>query len=230
MGRTMTTKRRGTFERLATGGPLVGVSEDGFTLVEMTTSVAVLLIVLTAAWMLLTVSNNNLNRIDYGGQASELNRAAMASFERDLGHSVPVDTETSPVLVAQERTCAVLVDVDNDHRPELVTWMAADDAQDSLLRVVRRLPDNRNLASSTDDFANSTPATTTVLTGLAQAGAGAPLFSYGVDATTTVAAGTDPSHVGLISFHLANGLPDSASNVIDRTGAFRVIAYVINGY
>jgi hypothetical protein len=199
----------------------------------MTTSVAVLLIVLTAAWMLLTVSNNNLNRIDYGGQASELNRAALAAFERDLGHSVPVDTETSPVLVAGERTTSILVDVDDDHRPELVTWMAANDSQDSLLRVVRRLPDTQNLASSVSDFANSVPSTTTVLTGLAPASAypaDRPLFSYSVDATTTVGAGTDPAHVGLVSLHLINGLPDSSSNVIDRTGAFRVIAYVINGY
>lgn len=230
MGRMIRAGRQITSERLATGGPLADV-QSGFTLVEMSTSVAVLLIVLTAAWMLLTVSNNNLNRIDYGGQASELNRAAMASFERDLGHSVPVDTETSPVLVARERTTSILVDVDNDHRPELVTWMAADDAGNSLLRVVRRLPDDRNLASSTDDFKNSTPTTSTVLTGLAPAGStGAPLFTYSVDATTAVAAGTDPAHVGLITLHLANGLPDSASNVIDRTGAFRVIAYVINGY
>jgi hypothetical protein len=40
--------------------------------------------------------------------------------------------------------------------------------------------------------------------------------------------------VGLVTFRLRNKLPDDVpddqSNIIDRTAAFRVIAYVINGY
>ena len=81
MGWMAGTEGRGT-KAPHDGAPARHDREQGFTLVEMSTSVAVLLVVLTAAWLLLTVSNNNLNKIDYGGQASEMNRAALASFEQ----------------------------------------------------------------------------------------------------------------------------------------------------
>jgi len=206
-------------------------SDRGFTLVEMTTSVAVLLIVLTAAWLLLTVSNNNLNRIDYGGQASELNRAALASFERDLGHAVLPYSKKSAVLVAGPRTCSLMVDEDNDNRAELVTWMA-DDTNGRLLRVVQRLPEGLSSAARVDDFEGGEVTTSTVLTGLAadEDLGGEPMFVYAIDATGANVWDGDPGLVGLVSFHLRNGLPDSHSNIIDRTGAYRVIAYVINGY
>lgn len=205
--------------------------DSGFTLVEMTTSVAVLLIVLTAAWLLLTVSNNNLNRIDYGGQASELNRAALASFERDLGHAVLPYTKKSAILAAGQRTCSVMVDEDNDDRVELVTWMA-DDTNGRLLRVVQRLPEDLNSAANVSDFEDGEITTATVLTGLApdEDLGGEPMFVYAIDATGSNVWNGDPGLVGLVTFHLRNGLPDSQSNIIDRTGAYRVIAYVINGY
>jgi len=209
----------------------LGASDPGFTLVEMTTSVAVLLIVLTAAWLLLTASNDNLNRIDYGGQASELNRAALASFERDLGHAVLPYSKKSAVLVAGSRSCSLMVDEDNDNRAELVTWVS-DDANGRLLRVVQRLPEGLNSAANIDDFEGGEVETSTVLTGLASNEdlGGEPMFVYAIDATGANVWDGDPGLVGLVSFHLRNGLPDSRSNVIDRTGAYRVIAYVINGY
>jgi prepilin-type N-terminal cleavage/methylation domain-containing protein len=208
-----------------------GVSDGGFTLVEMTTSIAVLLIVLTAAWLLLTASNDNLNRIDYGGQASELNRRALASFERDLGHAVLPLSKKSPVLSADVRTCSIMLDENNDDRPELVTW-TADDDNERLLRVVTRLPEDLTSASDVSDFIGGEVAPETVLTGLApSADLGTePMFVYAIDATGANPYQGDAGTIGLVTFHLRNGLPDSQSNIVDRTGAYRVIAFVINGY
>jgi prepilin-type N-terminal cleavage/methylation domain-containing protein len=209
----------GQSERRGASGPGNGRamrSDTGFTLVEMTTSVAVLLIVLTAAWLLLTVSNSNLNKIDYGGQASEMNRAALASFERDLGHGMLPGPDESAVSVAATRSCSFLADVDKDRVAETVTW-AADDVNHRLLRIV------------TTEAGVTT--TQTVLSGLATSdslGNGSQMFSYAIDATRPDWQ-HDPSKIGLITFRLRNGMPDPDSNIVDRTAVFRVIAYVING-
>lgn len=214
MGRTVDTEDRSG--AAAVSRRAFATSPDrGFTLVEVTTSVAVLLVVLTAAWLLLTVSNNNLNRIEGGGQASEMNRAALASFERDLNHAVLPPSGASAVQRAAERTCSILSDVNKDQVAELVTW-TADDVNHRLLRAV-------TIAGVT--------TTETVLTGLAPAGdlGGDPMFTYGVDATKPDWQ-SDPGKIGLITFRLRNGVPDAESNIVDRTAAFRVIAYVINGY
>ena len=220
-------------------------SDGGFTLVEMTTSVAVMLVVMTAAWLLLTSSNANLNRVGNGSQASELNRAAFASFERDLGHAVlPSGSNISPVLVAGPRTCSFLADVDTpaDERPELVTWMADDTtAAPQLLRVVTRAPSSvaTDQITSLASFSGGISTTSSVLTGLSTAadlGSAADLgqttmFSYAVSATNPgTGLAENPGLIGLIELRLRNGLPDKNTNVVDRVGAFRVIAYVINGY
>ncbi len=203
-------------------------SDRGFTLVEMSTSVGVLLVVMTAAWMLLTVSNDNLNRIDYGGQASEANRAAMASFERDLGHSVLPHDDQSSIIGASARRCAILADDNGDKVPELIVW-SADDTQHKLLRTVTRAIENTQTLATEADFATGITTTSTVLTGLASEDqmTGAPLFTYATDATTGF---KTVSEVGLVTLHLRNGMPDQTMNVVDRTAAFRVIALVINGY
>lgn len=199
---------------VASSRAVFGCRERGFTLVEMTTSVAVLVVVLTAAWLLLSVSNNNLNRIEGGGQASEMNRAALASFERDLNHSMLV-SNVSPVERAYERTCSFRADVNADDEADLVTW-TADDQKHELLRVVT---------------SGGVTATDTVLTGLAPASElqGEAMFIYAVDATHPDWE-HDPGKIGLITLRLRNGMPDAFTNVVDRTAAFRVIAYVINGY
>jgi hypothetical protein len=210
----------------------------------MTTSVAVMLVVMTAAWLLLTSSNANLNRVGNGSQASELNRAALASFERDLGHAMlPGGRSVSAVLVAGTRTCSFLADVDNppDQRPELVTWTADDSAAHQLLRVVTRAPSSvaTDQITSLSSFTGGTTTTSSVLTGLSTAAditaapdlGQATMFAYAVSATDPGShLDANPGLVGLISLRLRNGLPDKNSNVIDRVGAFRVIAYVINGY
>jgi prepilin-type N-terminal cleavage/methylation domain-containing protein len=210
-------------------------ADRGFTLVEMTTSVAVLLIVLTAAWLLLNASNANLNAIDYGGQASELNRAALASFERDLNRSVLPLEDVSPVLVAASRTISFMADVDKDGKPELVTW-TADDTNHALLRVVTDSTDTTPDPTSVGDFAGGATTTETVLTGLATRSeiSAPPLFSYAVNATTPYNPANDTlavmRKIGLVTVHLRNGLPDRVTNVCDRTAAFRIIVLVINGY
>ena len=241
--------RRSTQRRVAAGGNAFGlravVSEQGFTLVEMTTSVAALLIVMTAAWLLLTTSTDNLNRIDNGGQASEMSRAALASFERDMGHAVlPSQLGVSAVLVAQPRTCSFLADIDNpaDQRPELVTW-TADDTKHELVRVLTRAPASMptTQVTSLSSFlaAGSVTTTTTVLPGLSTASdlaaaqdlGQSTMFAYAISATEP---GSDllnhPGIVGLVKFRLRTGFPDKSTNIVDRTGAFRVLAYVINGY
>ncbi len=197
------------------GAPARHDREHGFTLVEMSTSVAVLLVVLTAAWLLLTVSNNNLNKIDYGGQASEMNRAALASFERDLGHGMLPGPDESAVSVAATRSVSFYADVDKDRVAETVTW-SADDVNHRLMRAVTK---------------DGETTTQTVLSGLAAAdalGSGEQMFSYGIDATRPDW-NRDPSKIGLITLRLRNGMPDPESNIVDRTAVFRVIAYVING-
>jgi prepilin-type N-terminal cleavage/methylation domain-containing protein len=200
-------------------------ADRGFTLVEMTTSVAVLVIVLAAAWLLLTTSNANLNSIENGGQASELNRAAFASFERDLNHSWYPIQDVSPVLLAGPRDISVMVDEKpGDGHVELVTW-TADFKNSVLLRVVTESTDTTPEPESIGDFAGGATTTQTVLTGLAPVTAP---FVYDYDATQPFTG--DVSKVGLVTFHLRNGLPDKNSNVADRTSAFRIIALVINGY
>ena len=234
MTRRVTCKRRAAVGGCPLGRSVVA-SSHGFTVVEMTTSVAVLVIVMSAAWLLLTTSNDNLNRISYGGQASELNRAALASFERDLGHAMLPYSRTSAVLVAQKRTCSFMADVDNpaDGYPELVTW-SADDEDHSLVRTVKRPPQPLTADEITgiSDFGGGTVTSTTVLTGLASdTDIDTPMFTYKAGATDAASDMADhPGRVGLVTFRLANGLPDKSQNLVDRTGAFRVIAFVINGY
>jgi len=226
--------RRVTVGDLSLRG-LFSAPAHGFTVVEMTTSVAVLLVVMTAAWLLLTTSNDNLNRIGYGSQASDINRAALASFERDLGHATLPLSRKSPIFVAQGRSCAFIADVDSpaDGYPELVTWWASD-AEHALVRTVARPPEplTADEIDSISDFSGGTVTSSTVLTGLAAGeDISTPMFSYAVSATDRPAyLEANPGSVGLVTFRLVNGLPDKDQNVVDRTGAFRVIAYVINGY
>lgn len=202
--------------------------DEGLTLVEISTSVAVMLIVLTAAWMLLTVSSDNLGHIEYGGQATELNRAALASFERDLNHSVLPAPEISPILATGPTSCSILVDEADNGDLALVTWKA-NEADDTLVRVVTRAVDATAAPTTMGDFADGVSTTTTVLTGLDWRNTREPaMFSYKTDALTTWDG--SPGNVGLVTFHLRNGLPDPTSNVTDRTAAIRVISYVINGY
>jgi hypothetical protein len=224
-----------TIERHAPGRSAAG-GDRGFSVVEMTTSVAVLLVVLTAAWLLLTTSNANLSTIDYGGQTSELNRAAMASFERDLNHSYLPQDDISPVLAAGPRSISFMIDEDtSDGHVELVKW-SADDENHVLLRTVTDSTETTREPTCIADFAGGAVTTRPVLTGLAtESELGTPpMFSYGVDAQTPYDPDTDPvammRRVGLVTFHVRTGLPDKTSNVSDRTGAFRIIALVINGY
>lgn len=209
--------------------------DSGFTLVEVTTSVAVMLVVLTAAWSLLLVSNANLNTIENGGQSSEMNRAAMSYFERDLGHSVLPLEDVSPVLRAAARSVSFMADTDNDGEPEMITWRA-DDSSHKLLRVVTRTPDATRTPTTFTDFATGISTTETVLTGLAprQDMMEPPMFVYGIDATTKYDPDNDPANgvrrVGLVTLRIRNGMPNHEYNVTDRSGTFRILALVINGY
>jgi prepilin-type N-terminal cleavage/methylation domain-containing protein len=211
-------------------GAFVVSPEDGFTLAEMMLSAAVLVVVMAAAWLLMTTSNDN------SGQASESNRAAAAGFQSDVNHAILPPTGVSPVLVAGDRTCSLLADVSNppDGVPELVTW-SADDTNHLLIRTVQSAPASSSPSqlSSVSSFIGGAVTTTTVLSGLASASdlSTPPMFSYAVSATNSGSnLSTDPSSIGVITFHLRNGLPDKNSNVVDRTSVFRVTAYVINGY
>jgi prepilin-type N-terminal cleavage/methylation domain-containing protein len=226
----------GTRRRPAGGyslGRLLVAPGHGFTLVEMASSVAVMLIVMSAAWLLLTTSNNNLNRIDYGSQASEANRSAFDRFERDLEHAVLPSGGTSAVLSAEQRSCSFMADVDSpaDGLPELVTW-AADGTK--LVRSVQRANDLEQAELGYEHGFHHGPITSsTILTGLASAQdiGDQPMFTYARSATDSDWEGNPvPALVGLVTFRLRNGLPDKGQNVVDRTGTFRVVAFVINGY
>lgn len=231
---------RGDTKRSRVAAPHVAscarsASDSGFTLVEVTTSVAVMLVVLTAAWSLLLVSNANLNTIENGGQSSEINRAAMSYFERDLGHAVLPLEDVSPVLRAASRAVSFMADTDNDGDPEMITWRA-DDSGHRLLRVVTRTPDATRAPTGYDDFSSGISTTETVLTGLAPKVEmqEPPMFQYGIDATTKYDPENDPANgvrrVGLITLRIRNGMPDYRSNITDRSGTFRILALVINGY
>lgn len=234
----------GIADRAEVPGRDRSASAAGFTLVEIMAAVATMLVVMTAAWMLLVTSNDNLNRVGNGSQASDDSRVALAAFERDLGHAMlPTELGSSAVLVATPRTISFLSDVDTpaDGIPELVTW-SADDNVHALVRSVTWANSSVTETStfSLNSFTGGVVASSTVLTGLATSadmtasqrpGQQPDLFSYAVSATNP---GTDlqdhPGLIGLISVRLRNGVPDKDSNVMDRTGAYRVISYVINGY
>ena len=143
----------------------------------------------------------------------------------------------SAILSAEPTSCAFLSDVDIpvDGRPELITW-SGDERSHTLVRSVKRAP----AAVATEDldsitsFSGGAETSKTVLTGLASPadlGIDSAMFDYSVSATY---GGSDlrshPALIGLVTFRLRNGLPTKDMNVIDRTNAFRVIAYVINGY
>jgi hypothetical protein len=188
-------------------------AERGLTLVELTTSTVVLLVVLTAAWLLLTATGSNLNRIQFGGQASEGNRAALAALQRDVDRAIS-PTNVSPIFYAGTRTVSMYSDVDSDTVPETVTW-TADDTRHLLLRVV------------TD---GSVTATTTVLDGLTD-GPSDVMFTYAQDAEK----GWEPSDsvttstVGLVGMRVRNALgPDDTKMIIDRSATCRVTAYLMN--
>jgi prepilin-type N-terminal cleavage/methylation domain-containing protein len=202
--------------------------ESGFTLVEMLTSVAVMLVVLTAAWLMLSASSANLNMIGNGGQTSEANRAAMSAFERDLSHGVLPSADVSPVLEDTTMTCSILVSDTGSGARQLVTWRAVA-ANDTLVRVITQPNATaHDPAISLADFVDGASSTTTMVTGLDWRNTHDPdLFSYTHDATTW---NGSVDSIGLVTMHLRNGMPESTSNVTDRTGVFRVTAYIINGY
>lgn len=205
-----------------------GASDAGFTLVEMMTSLVIMVVVLAAAWLMLTATSNNLNMIGNGGMAAEANRAALAAFERDLTHGVLPGAGVSPILEDTTLTCSILVSDTGDSNRQLVTWRA-DTAHDALVRVITRQPSQTaEPPTSIADFADGPSQTTTVVTGLDWRNTSSPpLFSYSHDATSWD--GTTQS-IGLVTIHLRNGIPTSTQNVADGLGVYRVTAYVINGY
>lgn len=210
-----------------------GSADAGFTLVEMLTSVGLLVVVLSAAWLLLTTSGDNLNRVGNGSQAGEANRAAMEALGRDITHGVVPPSGASPILGAEPARLAILADedVDGDGQAELVrvVW-EADDTSHTLFRSVTEATDAKPQPESEADFEGGVTTTSTVLTGLADP-SGDPLFVYYAGSyagTPTTAA--HAADVGLVKVHLRNGLPTPTMNVVDRTSAFRVVAFVINGY
>jgi len=202
--------------------------ESGFTLIEMVTSVAVMLIVLTAAWLMLTASSANLNMIGYGGQTAEANRAAMSAFELDLSHGVLPSSDVSPVLEDTTMTCSILVSDTGNGARQLVTWRA-DSTKDTLVRVITQPNDTaHDPAMSLADFVGGASTSRTMVDGLDWRNTKDPdLFSYSHDATSWDGA---VESIGLVTMHLRNGLPTPTENVTDRTGVFRVTAYIINGY
>jgi hypothetical protein len=193
-------------------------------------------IVTVAAWLLLTTSNENLNAITNGGQASEQARAALNVFADDMTRAKLTPGMASPILTAETRRVQFLCDTDRpaDGLPELVTW-AANDASATLVRTVTRPPagytSTQILAMSTAAAFTGTSTAQVVVEGLAtSAQMSTPtLFSYGVSAKNLDWQST-PGRIGMVFVHLRNGMPTNTQNVIDRTQSFRVLAYVINGY
>lgn len=204
-------------------------ADPGFTLVEMMTSVGLLLVVMSAAWLLLGTSGDNLNRIQNGSEAGEANRAALAAIGRDIARGVVRLNGSSPILSAEPRRMAILTNVDADAQVERVVW-EADDSEHTLVRGVTdlQLDPGDPQPQTEDDFdvESAQTTTTTILTGLAES-AGAPLFDYFAGATDRATLASD---VGLVKVHMVNGMPTPTANVVDRTSAFRVVAFVINGY
>ncbi len=201
---------------------------DGFTLVEVTTSVVVLLIVLTAAWALLTSTNTNLNRIQYGGEASEANRAALDAFQRDINHAVQLQVGASPILVDQPRSCSMAADVNGDGVAELVTWQA-DDVHHTLVRTVTLA--TTQTPQTLADFQGTT-TTSTVVDGLADTSSDV-MFTYATQASDWQAGQNGqapvPSTVGLVTLRVRNALgPVESQTVIDRSVSCRVTAFVVN--
>lgn len=199
--------------------------DSGFTLVEMMMSVSLLLVVMSAAWLLLTTSGDNLNRIGNGSQSAEANRAALDAIGRDVLHGVLLPNGSSPIMGAAPRRMAILADVNGDGKVERVVWLA-DDAAHTLLRGVTQATPAHPQPEGEADFDGGVTTTSTVLTGLADP-SGAPLFDYYAGASTPAANAED---VGLVKVHLRNGMPTPTMNVVDRTSGFRVVAFVINGY
>ena len=202
--------------------------DAGFTLVELVTSVVIMLVVLTAAWLMLTATSNNLNMIGNGGTASEANRAALSALQRDLTHGVLPGPDVSPVLEDTSVTVSILVNDTGQTSRQLVTWRG-DTQNDVLVRVITQpnasAPDP---ASTLADFAGGASITTTMVTGLDWRNtSNPPLFSYSHDATSWDGR---VESIGLVTIHLRNGIPLSTTNVADGLGVFRVTAFVINGY
>lgn len=211
-------------------------NDAGFTLVEVVTSVGTMLVVLTAAYLLLGTSNANLDRIKFGGETAEANRAAIALLQRDLDRSFVPANGNSPVLSASHDAVTFLADLKpSDGRRQVICWRA-EEASGTLVRVVTSVEETWTQFDPLDETSQTVQ---TVVTGLAtasdleQAG-GLQMFTYGVDAVTAY----DPdsgsyagqNEIGLVTFRLRNGAPDRNSNVTDRTAAIRVLPYVINGY
>ena len=109
--------------------------DAGFTLVELVTSVVIMLVVLTAAWLMLTATSNNLNMIGNGGMAAEANRAALSALQRDLTHGVLPGPDVSPVLEDASMTVSILVNDTGQTSRQLVTWRG-DTQNDVLVRVI----------------------------------------------------------------------------------------------
>jgi prepilin-type N-terminal cleavage/methylation domain-containing protein len=200
--------------------------DSGFTLVEIMTSVGLLVVVLSAAWLMLGTSGDNLNRIGNGGQAGEANRAALAAIGRDITHGVVPSYGSSPIMSAEATRMVVLADVDvnGDGTCEraLVVWSA--DSHKLLRAVTVTTSTITNTQPETEaDFAGGDTTTSTVLTGLADSA----VFSYSAKAGVSANTAAD---VGLVTVRIRNGLPTWRENVVDRTSAFRVVAFVINQY
>jgi prepilin-type N-terminal cleavage/methylation domain-containing protein len=207
--------------------------ERGFTLTELLVSLSVMLIVLTAGFLLLGASTNNLNVIQNGSQASEANRLALDFFQRDLNRSTVLRDGVSPVLAAGPRGIAFAADVDGDGVAELVRWQA-DDSSAKMLRSVYKFTSTETSPTplGIDSYSGVNPTTSTMLSGLDPSVDS--IFTYYAKADTPY--GDTPtdvqlSHIGLVSIRLRNalGAGDSRS-VVDRSVSCRVMAFVVNGY
>jgi hypothetical protein len=188
-------------------------AESGLTLLELSVTVIVMSVVLAAGWLLLNSTGTNLSRIEFGGQASEGNRAALAEFQSDIGQAVSTTLGVSPVFVAAPRAVS-FYSVDASGTPDVVTW-TTDDTNHLLLRVV------------TDAGVTTT---TTVLSDLADT-ASDTMFTYAESAEEgwEASGSVTPSTVALVGMHLVNTMgPVATQTIVDRSVFCRVNSYAMN--
>lgn len=200
--------------------------DDGFTLPEVLITAGVFVIVLTAAYGVLSTTNTTLNVVQSGSQAYEKARATIDAFKRDVWAVAALQDYSGPIVTASPSVCSMTV-LDKNDVKTLVTW-TADSSTKKLYRSVTYAAGGVTPSSLSQFTAlGSTTTTTTMLTGLTNTN----VFTYMHSATDPI---TTPDTTGIVWIRIrnmidpVNGVAQSGQS--DLQDSARLMSYVVNGY
>lgn len=99
-----------------------GHDESGYTLTEMMVVLALLGVVLAAAFMMLQSITGMVDRVEARTIASEDGRMIMDRVTREIRQAYEIEDNQGAFVDAQPRNCTFYTDLNRDGIPEMVTY------------------------------------------------------------------------------------------------------------